>query len=210
MGLKVIRMPLGSYQTNCYILHDEKGHGIIIDPGAEGTKIFNALEEYQIEPESVILTHSHGDHVGALGEVLEKYNIPVYIHKDEEPFLKNARLNLTGAMGVNLEVPSKLKLLEDNDEIEFHGHTIKVIHTPGHTPGGISLYVDQLLFSGDTLFYGSIGRTDFPGGDYNQIIESIVKLVKLPDDVIVLSGHGPETNVKFERENNPFLRGVSL
>ena len=203
-------MPLGSYQTNCYILYDEDGHGLLIDPGAESNKIFQALDKYHIKLEGIILTHSHGDHIGALGDVLKKYSVPVYIHKEEVPYLKNAQLNLSGFMGLEVEVPEHLIIVEDGDTIPFHNHTLQVIHTPGHTPGGISIYVGDLLFSGDTLFYGSIGRTDFPGGNYDKIIESIDKLVHLPKDVTVLSGHGPETTVDYERKHNPFLRGVHL
>lgn len=210
MELKVLRMPLGSYQTNCYIVFDEEKRGFIIDPGSEAYRIFDALDQYKIVPEMVILTHSHGDHTGALGEVLEKYDIPVYLHEEEESFLKNSRLNLSDMMGTKLDVPPKLILVKDGDVIDFHGKEIRVIHTPGHTPGGMSLYVDDLLFSGDTLFFGSIGRTDFPGGSYDDIIDSVKKLVSLPDDTVVLTGHGPRTTVKFERENNPFLRGVTL
>lgn len=205
MDLNVLRLPLGGYQTNCYIVYDEENHGFIVDPGAQFSLIKKALDQYEIIPEMVILTHSHGDHIGALKEVVEHYGIPTVIHERELEFLKSPHLNLSGAMGLSQYVPKDIRTVKEGDVIDFHGHELKILHTPGHTPGGMSILSGKLLFSGDTLFFGSIGRTDFPGGSYKDIIDSIRRLVALPDDTIILSGHGQESVVKFEREHNPFL-----
>lgn len=206
MDLKVIRFVVGGFGTNSYLLLNENNKGFIIDPGANGKEILEYIKENKIDLDGIILTHGHGDHIGAVPLIVKELNIPVYIHSLDSKMLADSYLNLTGGMGMN---PVNIKadnLLEDGSEIHLEDKTIKAIHTPGHTPGGICLYVDNILFSGDTLFELSIGRTDFPGGDYGQIINSINSLMVLPEDTVVYPGHGAETTLGYEKKMNPFLK----
>lgn len=207
--MKIERLELGMYASNCYIVSsDDAGEGVIIDPGDAGNKIVEHLNELGLAIKYIVLTHGHPDHIGGVAEVKAATGAELAIHSADVPYLR-ARPGPGGMLP--REGTAFLAAdwtLQDGDKIETEGLYLEVIHTPGHTPGGICLLSDGVLFSGDTLFYGSIGRSDFPGGNGPQLIKSIqTRLMALPDETAVLPGHGPETSIGNERANNPFLRG---
>jgi hydroxyacylglutathione hydrolase len=199
---------VGSYMSNCYILGSEKTkEAAIIDPGAEFNKIDGKIKELEVTPKMIILTHAHGDHIGAVLEFIEKYHIPVYIHEDDAKALVDSNINLTKVLfskEVTINPDVKVK---DGDKIILGDLEFEIIHTPGHTPGGISIKVENIMMTGDTLFNRSIGRTDFPGGSFDQIIDSIRnKIFKYDDETIVYPGHNSPTTIESEKIGNPFLR----
>lgn len=197
---------LGLYETNCYIVYNEDKEAFIIDPATNADKIKESLDSHNLDLKFMVLTHAHGDHIGALAELMEAYPVPVYLHQNELTTLYDQRMSLSSLMNTNIpEKSSQLVPVEDGQEITFGQETIRFIHCPGHTPGGMSIYIKPYLFTGDTLFYGSIGRTDFPGGNYPEIIASCHKLISYPADTIILPGHGPRSLVSQEKMMNPFL-----
>jgi len=201
-------MAVGSYMSNCYIVGSEKTkEAAIIDPGAEFNKIDAKIIELGLTPKMIILTHAHGDHIGAALELIEKYNIPVYIHEDDAEALIDSNINLSKVLfrkEVNINPDVRLK---DKDKIILGDLEFEIIHTPGHTPGGISIKIENIMMTGDTLFNHSIGRTDFPGGSFEQIIDSIRnKIFKYDDDIIVYPGHNSPTTILSEKIGNPFMR----
>ncbi|MBE6047161.1 MAG: MBL fold metallo-hydrolase [Clostridium sp.] len=190
----------GEIQENCYIVIDEKTKkAFMVDPGDEGDRIAELVDSLGIKLEYILLTHGHFDHVGAVEYIADKYNIPFYISEVDEKWAE--------------KVPSlfgKLRkadgYLKDGDTIIFGNKNIEVFETPGHTEGGLCFLIDNVLLTGDTLFRASIGRTDFPGGNFKKIIESIKnKLLGLGDDIVVYPGHGPSSTIAFEKERNPYL-----
>ena len=208
MDFKIIRMPVGSYQANCYIVFNDENEAIIIDPGAQPFDILKAVEERNLKVSKILLTHAHPDHFGALKEVREKLNVPAYISTKDEVMLEDRSGNLGEMLGIKSETLKADVIFNENDYIDFGNKKIQVILTPGHTPGGACFLLDDILFTGDTLFSGSIGRTDLPGGDYDTIMESLRELMNLPADTVVLPGHGPETTIAQEKINNPFIRSM--
>jgi len=197
---------VGPIMANCFILGCEKTHkAVVIDPGAESGKILMALANLKLTVEYIINTHGHFDHVGANKKMKEVTGAKLLIHKLDEPMLSMLS-NTAAAFGLSAEnSPPADQTIEDGDTIQFGDIILTVIHTPGHTPGGISLFCDDSVFVGDTLFEGSIGRTDFPGGDYGTLISSIQKkLFPLGDHVTVYCGHGSETTIGKEKRFNPF------
>lgn len=202
------KLELGFGQMNSYILWDqETKEGAIIDPGYDFYLIEKALEEDGIEPKFILLTHSHGDHIGAIKELKDKYaDLKVYIHKDEEQMLMDPVLNLSKLTQMEPVSVQADETFEDGKVFILGDTEIKAIHTPGHSPGGTCYLVGKTLFSGDTLFKLSVGRSDFYLGDQDQLINSIrTKLLSLPDDIEVYPGHGPATSIGQERQRNPFL-----
>ena len=204
--MKIERLALGSYAANCYLVYDENTKdAIIIDPGAAGSQIAKHIQDIGLRAKFIVLTHNHPDHIGGLGEVKAGTGAKVAIHADDAPGLQ--RISRFGSAGA-APAPAPDVLLKDGDELDVGSLRFHVIHTPGHTQGGICLLIDNYLFSGDTLFNTSIGRSDMPGGNGGQLIEAIfTKLLTLPDDIVVLPGHGPDTTIGAERAGNPFLRG---
>lgn len=206
--MKFTRLPLGIYQANCYVLYDEKtNETAVIDPGGDFSEIRSYIEANALKVKYIIITHGHGDHIGALNELKKYTDAVLCIHKEDQEMLKSSRLNFSTLMGYPAVTMKADKLLEDGDILELGDIKLNIIHTPGHSRGGICIYCGSSLFSGDTLFAGSIGRTDLSGGSYDEIIASIKdKLLVLPDDTAVYPGHGPSSTISNEKSNNPFLR----
>ena len=200
-------MAVGPIQANCSILGcEETLEAVVIDPGDEADRILNALAESSLTLKYIINTHGHMDHVSANKKLNEATGAPIFIHPLDAPMLDQVASS-AAAWGMNAEnSPAPDRELEDGDEVTFGNITLSVIHTPGHTRGGISLLAGNDVFVGDTLFAGSIGRTDFPGGSFEVIRESIQqKLFKLGDDVTAHTGHGPTTTIGQEKRHNPFV-----
>ncbi|MEK4028816.1 MULTISPECIES: MBL fold metallo-hydrolase [Bacillaceae] len=205
------QLPLGALQTNCYILSNEERECIVFDPGAEGEKLVEWLNQNHLKPLAILLTHAHFDHIGAVEQVRKAFDIPVYLHKEEAEWLTNPDLNGSARfqLGKVSGQPAD-HLLTDEKSLTVGPFSFQLFHTPGHSPGSVSYFFDEgnAVFAGDTLFMGSIGRTDLPGGNHEQLIHSIHNhLLTLPEEVIVLPGHGPATMIGDEMERNPFLNG---
>lgn len=202
------KLEVGPIMANCYILGCEgTKESVVIDPGDDGDQILMALAKLELKVKYLINTHGHFDHVGANKKMKEVTQATLAIHPDDEPMLME--LSKAASMfGLSAEnSPPADLLLNHGDRVSFGDITLEVIHTPGHSKGGICLYTQGHLFAGDTLFKSSIGRTDLPGGDFDTLISSIkTKLFKLPEDTIVYTGHGPETTIGDEKRMNPFLR----
>ncbi len=209
--MEIEHLILGEFQTNCYIVRRSKRATdcLIIDAGLDADKIIDFLEAGKLNPLAVILTHGHIDHIAGLEQLRLHYpDLKVYIHKQDAQMLTGEKENLSELMGVSFRTGPANCILTDGQSIELAGIKLKVIHTPGHTPGGICLYSekDRILFSGDSLFSDSVGRTDFPGGSMSQLVKSIKdNLLTLPAETIVYPGHGPLTSIGRERQTNPFL-----
>jgi len=194
--------------ANCFILGCEKTRSaVVIDPGDEADRILLTLAESGLSVKYILNTHGHFDHVGANGRMKEATGAEILIHAGDAPMLSMLS-EAAAAFGVRAEnSPPPDRTIDDNDTITFGEITLRVIHTPGHSPGGVSFVTDGIAFVGDTLFAGSIGRTDFPGGDFNTLISSIKnRLFPLGDDTKVYTGHGPSTTIGRERRFNPFLQ----
>ncbi|MDQ1329034.1 MAG: hydroxyacylglutathione hydrolase [Candidatus Poribacteria bacterium] len=199
-------LTLGSMQANCYLLECEETHSaIVIDPGDDAEVILDILEKRKLNLEFIINTHGHIDHISANADLKKKTSAKLYIHRLDADMIINPQKNLSSFIGRDISSPSADKILEDGDNLEVGTIILKVIHTPGHSPGSICLLADESVFTGDLLFAGSIGRYDFPGSSYNQIISSLKMIMELDDDLVVYSGHGPITTIGEERNTNPFI-----
>ena len=200
-------LPVGPIMANCFIVGcQETMQAAIIDPGDEAEKILQSVADSNLEVKTIINTHGHFDHVSANKGIHAATNAPILIHALDAPMLEHISASAAnwGLSAENSPVPDRT--LNDGDTIVFGNITLNVLHTPGHTPGGISLFTEGHVFVGDTLFAGSIGRTDFPGGDFTTLKSSIQdKLFTLGDDVRVYTGHGPETTIGHEKQHNPFV-----
>lgn len=198
---------VGPLMANCFICGCSKTkEAVVIDPGGDADTILLSLADSKLKVKYIINTHGHFDHVSANGKMKDATGADILIHPLDAPMLEKLSSN-AAFFGVSVEnSPPCDQTLEEGDTVSFGDITLKIIHTPGHTPGGISLYTNGIVFVGDTLFAGSIGRTDFPGGDFNTLISSIkTKLFNMEDDIRVFSGHGPETSIGVEKRHNPFV-----
>lgn len=207
--MKVIKLEVGNLGTNCYIVFcEETRAAAVIDPGGNEGEILQVLAREKLKVPYIINTHGHADHIMANSKIKQATGAAILIHQQDAAMLTNARSNLSAFIGNGLVCDPADRTVADGETIDI-GTTVhlKVLHTPGHTQGGISLLAGNVLFSGDTLFAESIGRTDFPGGSYQQLLKSIQeKFMPLPDEVKVLPGHGPETTIGWERRMNPFIQ----
>ena len=195
--LKVYAMALGAYQTNCYIIHEETSKTCcVIDPGYDADAILDKLESLGLTLEAVLLTHGHFDHVGAVKDLAAETQCDVYLHPED---LTMPPMMTAGALYYT-------KTYTEGALLKLAGLEIAVLHTPGHTPGSVCLLVDTAIFSGDTLFQGSCGRTDLPGGDWATIGKSLARLAKLEGNFWVYPGHGPSTTLRDEKKYNPYMR----
>lgn len=209
MSVIVEKILLGMVRTNCYMIYNaDTKEAVIVDPADDGAYIKNRLEEKDLTIQAILLTHGHFDHIMAAWDLRNSYHVPIIAHENESEILEDASKNLSGAMGgdaIELKVDQFVK---DGDILELLGTKIKVLHTPGHTSGGVCYFFEKenFLLSGDTLFQGSVGRTDFPTGSMSTLIRSIKeKLSILGDDVVVYPGHEGETSIGRERKFNPYI-----
>jgi glyoxylase-like metal-dependent hydrolase (beta-lactamase superfamily II) len=207
--LIIEELVVGPLQTNCYVVGDGATHeGIVIDPGGDAELILEAVKRLQLQIRLVVNTHGHFDHIMANREVMEATGASLAIHPDDAAMLTNPLRSFSFFLGKFHPSPPATVSLEEGREVAVGSLSLQVLHTPGHSPGSISLWQKEqaVLFSGDVLFNMGIGRIDFPGGSSRVLLQSIRdKLFTLPDDTVVYSGHGPKTTIGFERTHNPFL-----
>ena len=195
------------FDENCYVVFDETREGIVIDPGGMADEILSYIREEKLSIKAVLNTHGHCDHIGADDAIRDVTEAPLCIHKEDAPMLGDTKLNLSAFMGFRASARAAERLLSAGDEISFGQSKLKVLHTPGHSKGGVCFVGGGVAFTGDTLFAGSIGRSDFPGGSEAELIGNIKKqLLVLPDDTKVYAGHGPSSDIGWERTHNPFLQ----
>ena len=202
-------LPVGSMGTNCYLAWcSESKEALIIDPGFEPQTILREVEALGLKVKLIVNTHGHMDHIGGNQELHSVLGAPIAVGSEDAAMLTDPRYNLSNMMRKPVLSPAPHVLLQEGDRLDFGACSLQVLSTPGHTPGGISLYGNGLLFCGDTLFKQSIGRSDLPGGDHSQLIQAIkTKLLPLPEETRVLPGHGPESLLGRERALNPWLQG---
>lgn len=206
MQIKVLRIPCGVYQANCYLVYDQKTlEGFIVDPGGDAPYLKTVIEENHVKPTAILLTHGHGDHIGAVNALKEEYNIPVYAHEMEDLLLKDTSINLSDSMVMGAYTVDADTLFKDGDMLPVLSG-VKVIHTPGHTAGSVCFGIDDHLITGDTLFVSSIGRTDLATADPQAMEESLDKIKTLSPNYTIYPGHGPSNTLAREFQSNPFLR----
>ena len=207
---KVHTLVVGRLQTNCYILQSDST-ALVVDPGDEPERILRFLTDIAVKPSRIIATHTHFDHVLGVDSIRDKFQIPFLIHHDDLSMLESMQSRVHQIMDFSVPPPPKVdQFLRDGESIAFGEDRLKVIHTPGHSPGSISLVGPGFVLTGDALFNQSIGRTDLPGGDLDTLVRSITeRLFTLDDDTIVYPGHGPETSIGDEKLANPFVGQVA-
>ena len=201
-------LPVGELQSNCFVVANEQTkQAVIVDPGAEAGKIMKFIEAHELTVEAILLTHGHADHIDALDKVREQTKAKVYIHPDDAEMLTDANKNLSVFIGGARVFKPADEMLSDGQFLHLAGMEFYVLHTPGHTAGGCCFMLGEHVITGDTIFRESVGRTDFPGGSYKQLLNSIKQqLLGLPDATKLYPGHGPATDVAHEKRKNPFLQ----
>lgn len=204
-SINIITLITGSFEENCYIVYDENNEAFIVDPGDDANRIIDECEKNNLNAKKIVLTHGHFDHTGAVCDVKAKINAEVLIGAYDFEMTKDAKSSLATACGCSYKGFEADRVLSEGDVINVGAMSFKVMETPGHTKGSICLIGADVIFSGDTLFMGSCGRTDFPGGSYKDILKSLNRLAELEGNYKVYSGHGPKTNLDFERKNNQFM-----
>lgn len=202
----VKKLVVGPLEENCYVVGDEKTkQAIVIDPGDEPDRIIELIKDNGFEVSTIICTHAHFDHIGVVGDIKKVTDAKILLHKDDIELYEGAK-NQAAFWGYDLnDIPHPDGFLNEGDKVKVGNLIFKVLHTPGHSPGGICLYGEGVVITGDTLFQGSVGRTDFQGGDIIKLRESFKRLLDLPEDTTVLSGHGPETTIGIEKRENLFI-----
>ena len=206
-SMKYEMVVVGALETNCYLVYCEETRDCaVIDPGADPEKIVSTIADLELKPVVVLNTHGHVDHIGANIDIVKKYGVPLGIHAADTGMLQvSDYIELSLLLGAKNSPPPD-RLLAEGDEIAVGRKSLRVIHIPGHTPGSVGFVHGGVLFSGDTLFCGGVGRTDLPGGSWKDLERSIRdRILSLPEETIVLPGHGPHTTVEQERSSNPFL-----
>jgi len=200
-------LSVGPMEANCYILEcEETRTAMVIDPGSDAARILSVIGEHNLQLKLIVNTHAHVDHIAANSDLREKTSALLCIHSADADMLLDPQKNLSFFIGTPVSSPAPDRLLDDGDILEIGTLRLKVMHTPGHSPGSICLLGDECIFTGDLLFAGGIGRYDFPGSSYAILIDSLRKVTALDDDLIVYPGHGPTTTIGNERRTNPFLR----
>ena len=209
--------PAGAFAANCYVVAPARGaECVIVDPGQDAQQgIDELLVRYRLKPIAVLLTHGHIDHMWSVAPVCGAKGIPAYVHPDDRELLADPAKGLSLTVGqqlfggITFTEPDDVRELADGSALSLAGLEFTVRHTPGHTPGSVTFGSENGLFTGDLLFAGSIGRTDLPGGDHQVMLRSLARTLTLPDDTLVLPGHGPQTTIGAERRTNPFLTGLA-
>ncbi len=196
--------PVGQLQANCWLVWDDGGHAVLIDPGDEAARLLRALAQRDLTLSAILLTHAHFDHMMAAEALQQQTGAPLLVHEADAPALTDPTKSLTVWAGVDCVLTAD-RLLKDGDTVTAGDLTFTVYHTPGHTPGSCCYGMNTWLFTGDTLFAGSIGRTDFPGGDIAAMRRSLCRLAALPDEWLVLPGHEGESTIGYEKQTNPYM-----
>lgn len=206
--MRVICMPVGELDTNCYLVADDSGSAALIDPGGQAEDILARAEKEALNITHILLTHAHFDHMLAAEEVIKATGAKLCVYADDQSALTDPVKNLTAFFAPDRPVELTAdRVLREGDSVQIGDLHFTVLHTPGHTPGSCCYLCEDALFSGDTLFSGSEGRTDFPGGDYRAIAASLRRLASLDGDRVVYAGHGPATTLERERKTNPYMTG---
>lgn len=208
--MKIYTLPLGMLQTNCYLLATEGGHAALVDPGADAQQVVRALATLGLQPRMILLTHAHYDHIGAVRELQEYYpGIQVLLGEGDTEMYQSPELNLGGRFedAARFTGLTYDRALRDGETVQLDEVSLRVLHTPGHTQGGVCYVGEGVLFSGDTLFCREVGRTDLYGGSFEALKQSITRLYQLKGDYQVYPGHGEATTLEEERRENPYVRG---
>lgn len=206
--MKIRTLPLGSFEANCYLVSDDEGHTLVIDPGDEADHIVSALQDTHLTVAAYLVTHGHVDHLSALTELERVFPAPVGIHPADGKWAFGGTNQMPPFYSAPQRPRQPMRALADGQAWTDAGLHYRVLATPGHSPGCVCFYFqnDNVIFTGDTLFAGSVGRTDLPGGDERLLLQSLSRLTSLPDCTVIYPGHGPQTTIGREKTSNPFLR----
>lgn len=208
--MKIKKFEVGPLFVNCYIIYDERTkEAVVIDPGDEPDLILDFIKEENLNLKYILCTHGHFDHIGSVKELRDETGAKVVLHEKDIEIYRNSPQIAMQFFGIEIEPQPEPDILIKNGEILNTGNIqLTVIHTPGHSPGSVCFYTDGYIFTGDTLFAGSVGRTDIIGGSMNELLNSLKKIASLPDETIVFPGHGPKTKIGIEKKTNPFYHEV--